>query len=144
MKKSEATQLRNKLTQAKSYDDVSAFVDNSWTGAQVFQEIVQAIESQPPREHRLIIPSTLLEVPDTASETAEKSDASTIGSLRSSPEPQGFATPQGTQNPEPPGSGAPLMPNEWRKPLPSIITRQNAMTPTPTPTPTPISSQSAL
>lgn len=132
--------MRNKLSQAKSYDDVSAFVDNSWTGAQVFQEIVQAIESRPPREHRYTIPSKLLEVPDVTSETTEKSDASTIGSLRSSPEPRGAVTPQGTQNPEPPGSGAPLLPNELRRPLPSIITGDNAMTPTPTP----VSSQSAL
>lgn len=86
------------------------------------------------------MPSKLLEVPDTTPETTDKSDAFTIGSLRSSPEPQGVVTPQGTQNPEPPGSGAPLIPNELRKLLPSIITGDNAMTPTPTP----VSSQSAV
>ena len=84
------------------------------------------------------MPSKLLEVPDAASETTDQSDTFTIRSLRSSPEPRGAVTPQGTQNPEPPGSGAPLIPNELRKPLPSILTGDNAMTPTPTP----VSSQS--
>ena len=140
MKKSEATRLRNKLSQAKCYDDASDFVNNSWTGAEVFREIVQAIESRPPREHRLIMAGKLLEIPAAdVTSTPLKSDTSTNGSP-SEVELPGTVTPEGTQNPEPPGSGAPLLPNERRKPLPSIITGQNALTPTPTPN----CSQSAL
>ncbi|KAK2464903.1 hypothetical protein APHAL10511_002979 [Amanita phalloides] len=143
-KKSEATQLRNKLSHAKCYDDVSDFVGGSWTGSEVFQDIINAIESRPPREHRLIIPSKPQETLDGAATPSDTTtlDTATNESSEGTPELelQGFVTPRGTQNPEPPGSGAPLLPNELRMLLPSIITGQNAMTPTPTPG----DSQSAL
>ncbi|KIL71376.1 hypothetical protein M378DRAFT_114474 [Amanita muscaria Koide BX008] len=132
MKKSEATQLRNKLSQAKNFEDLSDLVDNSWTGEEVFREIVQSIESRPPREHRLIMPSQKavpLESDDAAS-LAKSICGSPYGSPGSEP---GMITPIGTENPEPPGSGAPLLPDEQRRPLPSMITGHNAVTPTPTP-----------
>ncbi|KAF8633547.1 hypothetical protein AX15_001349 [Amanita polypyramis BW_CC] len=128
MKRSEGTRLREKLSRAKSYEDMSDFVDNLWTGAEVFREVVQAIESRLPREHRPTMSHQILEGPVATNTSTDGSPGSP-----SEVELSGTVTPSGTQNPEPPGSGAPLLPNEQRKPLPSIITGQNALTPTPTP-----------
>ena len=139
MKKSEATQMRNKLSQAKGYDDVADFVGNSWAGGEVFREVVQAIESQPPREHRLILGETTSESSTLDSAAATPSATlfdTSVNGFYGSPDLEalspGMVTPIGTQNPEPPGSGAPLLPNEQRRPLPSIITGHSAITPTPT------------
>jgi tRNA-dihydrouridine synthase 2 len=69
-----------------------------WTGEQEMAEIVEAITSNPPREHRML--------------------------------PSAFAhlvTPTATQNPEPPSSGAPLLPSKveeegTRQPPPPALT----------------------
>ncbi|KAF8641008.1 hypothetical protein AX17_000653 [Amanita inopinata Kibby_2008] len=147
MKKAEATQLRNKLSRSKNYDDVSDLVDNLWIGEEVFREIVQAIESRPPREYRLIMPSSStaadrLVDPVTVTPGGSQSNGHIVANNSYAPaeefsedsiEAQGIITPENTQNPEPPGLGAPLLPSEQRKPIPSFITGDDAQTPTPTP-----------
>ncbi|PFH49058.1 hypothetical protein AMATHDRAFT_76421 [Amanita thiersii Skay4041] len=143
MKKSEATQLRKTLSQSKSYDSVADMVGNEWTGEEVFQEIVQAIKARPPREHRILMPDSTVVTqhivkegvtshstpngPQFNDHTPMASDTPLEDTI------EGILTPEGTQNPEPPGPGAPFLPSEIRRPQPAIITGHDALTPTPTP-----------
>ena len=84
----------------------------SWTGKEEFEQIVQAIETRPPKEHRMHV------VPDANEDVGV----------------EGAVTPTATQNPEPPGSGAPLLPCSLRRiQLPPMASGHDATTPTPTP-----------
>lgn len=80
----------------------------TWTGDKEFKDIVQTLEAYPPREHRLPSP------------TAQQWDE----------DEQPEATPPGTQNPEPPGSGAPFLPS-YRMAVPPMVSGHDAVTPTP-------------
>lgn len=102
--------MRQTLAQSKSFDGMSVVV-GSWNGKEDFDEIVRSIETNPPRQHRLPPPPT----PHNQQETAETLET----------------TPPGTQNPEPPSSGAPLLPNTYRSVLPPMATGHDASTPTP-------------
>lgn len=84
----------------------------SSSGKEELQEIINAIEQNPPREHRM-----MLEDESDSSEKVESNQA------------QATITPEGTQNPEPPGSGAPFLPNDTD--ISTIIPGHNATTPTP-------------
>lgn len=81
------------------------------SGQEEFQHIVDAIGANPPRERMMIL---------DASSTIDSNEEVEI------------ITPEGTQNPEPPGSGAPFLPNDMDRSLLSRIPGHNATTPTPT------------
>lgn len=114
-KKADATALKQTLGQAKGYDDMSSLA-GSWTGENEMLEIIKAIEERPPRDHRMIIATSLAD--DHASNAAEIENDPTI-------------TPEGTQNPEPPSSGAPFLPAVKGRNLPPMLSGQDPMTPTP-------------
>ncbi|KAH9486433.1 tRNA-dihydrouridine(20) synthase [NAD(P)+] [Psilocybe cubensis] len=110
--KADSLAMRQTLSQAKDYSDMEHLM-TSLTGEQEFQQIIEAIEKKPPREHRMLL--TEISLPHDEQDHEEK--ATTI-------------TPQGTQNPEPPGSGAPFLPNDTGKPH-TKIPGHDATTPTP-------------
>lgn len=114
-KKVDATALKQTLAQAKGYDDMSSFA-GSWTGEKEMLEIIKEIEERPPRDHRMILATSLAH--DHASNAAE---------IENDP----YITPEGTQNPEPPGSRAPFLPANIGRNLPPMLSGQDPMTPTP-------------
>jgi len=101
------------LSQAKSYSAVQEIMGVS-SGQEEFQQILDTLGANPPREHRMII------------------DAS---SIVDSDEEKNLITPDGTQNPEPPGSGAPFLPNDMDRNFLTRIPGHDATTPTPTKVP---------
>ncbi|KAF5352592.1 hypothetical protein D9756_006070 [Leucocoprinus leucothites] len=135
VKKSEATNLRQMLSKAKGFDAVKEFVGD-WTGEDEMKEIIEAIEKNPPRLRRMYISAdSTATVNDTLSKSVTANGngvvASVIPSVASSKEDEAYATPQNTQNPEPPSSGAPFLPKEFQSidPLPP---KADPVTPTPT------------
>jgi tRNA-dihydrouridine synthase 2 len=136
MKKHEATNLRQLLSKAKGYDAVKEIV-GEWTGENEMKQIVDAIEKNPPRLRRMYLPAP--SSPTTANDTTSKPVSanrngvmvSAVLSALSPTEDETYTTPQNTQNPEPPSSGAPFLPKEFHStnPLPP---RPDPATPTPT------------
>jgi tRNA-dihydrouridine synthase 2 len=113
-KKADATHLRQIISRSKDFFGVEEIV-GAWTGEEEFAQIVGAIEARPPREHRMHLDP---EPTDTQTEADE----------------EGLATPPVRQNPEPPGSGAPLLPSNTRRmQIPPMASGHDATTPTPTP-----------
>jgi len=108
--KAQSQALRVTLSQAKSYLAIQEIVGIP-SGQEEFQQILDALGANPPREHRMIL------------------DASS--SIVDSDEETNFMTPEETQNPEPPGSGAPFLPND-RNFFLSRMPGHDATTPTPT------------
>ncbi|RDB29464.1 tRNA-dihydrouridine(20) synthase [NAD(P)+] [Hypsizygus marmoreus] len=116
VKKAEATLMRQTLSQSKDFHGMSEIV-GTWTGKEEFEDIVKTIEAYPPREHRLVVFDAFAPQP-TPSPPDEYEQPET--------------TPPGTQNPEPPGSGAPFLPsNPLRGVLPAMLSGHDAVTPTP-------------
>jgi len=107
--KAESHDLRQKIARAKNYSEMRD-VMGDLSGEEEFQAIVNTLEGCPPREHRMVLPV------DDQRELSPVSEYLTV-------------TPQGTQNPEPPGSGAPFLPNDFDKTLP--FPNYNATSPTP-------------
>ncbi|KAJ7508461.1 hypothetical protein B0H11DRAFT_2304472 [Mycena galericulata] len=95
---------RQVLNGTKGFDGLEEIV-GAWTGEEDFKELVQAIEARPPRHD---------------SPEMQRSSTSPI------------VTPSETTNPEPPGSGAPLMLALHRLDLP-MLTGRDPLTPSPTP-----------
>lgn len=113
IKKADATHLRQIISQSKDFSGMEEIV-GAWTGKEEFAQIVEAIEARPPKEHRMYI---VLEPSDAEVEVEE----------------EGMATPPVTLNPEPPGSGAPLLPGNMRRmQIPPMASGHDATTPTPT------------
>lgn len=81
------------------------------SGQEEFLHLLEALAANPPREHRMIIDRS---------------------SIVDSDEETKIITPEGTQNPEPPGSGAPFLPNDMDRTFLSRIPGYDATTPTPT------------
>ena len=98
------------LSQAKNYSAVQEIMGIS-SGQEEFQHILDTLGANPPREHRMII--------DTSS-------------IVDSDEEKKLITPGGTQNPEPPGSGAPFLPNDIDGNFLLRIPGHDSTTPTPT------------
>jgi len=127
VKKAESTKLRQALAQAKGYDTMTEFV-GEWTGEDEMKQIIKAIEKNPPRLRRMYLPAT------NDSTMAEKDDTTASNASSSPPakeEDSAYATPQNTQNPEPPTSGAPFLPKDYFQydvPLPPPA---DPVTPTP-------------
>ncbi|KAJ3563572.1 hypothetical protein NP233_g8854 [Leucocoprinus birnbaumii] len=135
VKKSDATALRQLLSKAKDFEATKEIV-GEWTGKDELNEIIEAIEKNSPRLRRMYISA------DSASATngalskpvSAKGNgfvASAIPPTVSSAEDDAYATPQNTQNPEPPSFGAPFLPKEFQSadPLPP---KADPVTPTPT------------
>ncbi|KAF9256355.1 tRNA-dihydrouridine synthase 2 [Marasmius fiardii PR-910] len=114
--KAEEKRVREAVVKARSFDDV-ADIAGSWTGEEDFREIFKVIESRLPRTNSY---------PPSESETVGTVTPSEVVS------DPAYLTPQGTQNPDPPGSGAPLL-EEGKLPrnLPAMITGEGPLTPTP-------------
>ncbi|KAG6865101.1 hypothetical protein C0991_005062 [Blastosporella zonata] len=108
-KKAEAIAMRQTLAQSKGFDMMEDLV-GTWTGKEEFDEIAKAIEANPPREHRL--------------------PALPISPLEPGQQDTPVITPPGTQNPEPPGSGAPFLPG-IRTVIPAMVSERDSTTPTP-------------
>ena len=81
------------------------------SGHEEFQQILDTLGANPPRERRMIIDGP---------------------SIVDSDEEKNLVTPSGTQNPEPPGFGAPFLPNDLDGNFLLRIPGHNAITPTPT------------
>ncbi|KAG6849017.1 hypothetical protein H0H93_011962 [Arthromyces matolae] len=110
VRKADAIAMRQALAQSKGYDGMAEVV-GTWSGKEELDEIIKAIETNPPRQHRLPPPPAI-------ADESEDLDTSKI-------------TPPGTQNPEPPGSGAPFLPSNPRTVMPAMVTGHDATTPTP-------------
>ncbi|KAL0574049.1 tRNA-dihydrouridine synthase 2 [Marasmius crinis-equi] len=113
--KAEDKRVREAVIKARSFDDVTG-IAGSWTGEEEFKEIVRAIESrnQPPR-------GSATEPGKEEEDTAPEAEVDPA-----------FFTPEGTQNPEPPGSGAPRLPlDALPRNLPAMISGEGPLTPTP-------------
>lgn len=91
------------MTTAKDFAGLTDLV-GSWTGQAEMQQIIEAIETRPPREHKMILPPSpaLKSLPIAIDDTKE------------------FKTPENTQNPEPPSSGAPFLPNDFGRIVPAL------------------------
>ncbi|KAF8899236.1 hypothetical protein BD779DRAFT_1432038 [Infundibulicybe gibba] len=107
VKKADAVKFRQALAQAKDYAGMESVV-GSWTGEDEFLSIKEAIEARPIWGAK----QSVKQSPTPAKEAEVR-------------------TPQGTHNPESPGSGAPFMPGNRHQPIPSIISGHDALTPTP-------------
>ncbi|KDR85540.1 hypothetical protein GALMADRAFT_218636 [Galerina marginata CBS 339.88] len=109
--KADSHAMHQALSHSKGYSDVKDIMGLS-SGEEEFNQILKAIEDNPPRERRMIL------------------DAGVLPSKLERNEPQVTVTPEGTQNPEPPGFGAPFQPNDLGRILTTIPGR-DATTPTP-------------
>ena len=108
--KAESQALRITLSQAKSYLAIQEIMGSS-SGQEEFRQFLEALGSNPPREHRMILDRPSIDDSD--------------GEIK-------IITPVGAQNPEPPGSGAPFLPNDMDRTILSRIPGHDATTPTPT------------
>jgi len=134
VKKHEATNLRQMLSKAKEFDAVKDIV-GEWTGEDEMREIIEAIEKNPPRLRRMYISTDSTAAVAKASVKPSSANGNSAGvsvlpSANLTREDEAYATPQNTQNPEPPSSWAPFLPKEFQsiEPLPS---KAEPVTPTP-------------
>ena len=108
--KAEIQALHQDIARAKSYSDLKHLMGDS-SGEDDFKAIVKSLHDNPPRDHRMIIN---LEPHGLSPELQDSAP---------------MVTPEGTQNPEPPGSGAPFLPHDFGRALP--LPNRDATTPTP-------------
>ncbi|THH10406.1 hypothetical protein EW145_g1353 [Phellinidium pouzarii] len=130
MKKAERQQLQNKISRAKSYDELNDFVGGLWDGAEEMQKIVKSIESRvdgvlyafdppPSQETQMRLENDMLDT--SASSMAEAEYLVTPTGAEAEKEVI-LSTPPERENPEPPTLNAPLLPsNEQLLALPSLI-----------------------
>ncbi|KAF5345189.1 hypothetical protein D9758_009700 [Tetrapyrgos nigripes] len=127
--KAEDKRVRETIIKARSYDDVTEIVGD-WTGENDFKEIVETIEA---RAAGSLLPSGAAEkvATDASSGTDVQalSRASSVSQIETEVAEE-YVTPEGTQNPEPPGSGAPLISDRT---IPALISGEDPLTPTPAP-----------
>jgi len=134
VKKHEATNLRQMLSKAKEFDAVKEIV-GEWTGEDEMREIIEAIEENPPRLRRMYMSTDSTAAVAKASVEPSSTNGNSVGvpvipSANLTTGDEAYATPQNTQNPEPPSSWAPFLPREFQsiEPLPS---KADPVTPTP-------------
>ncbi|KAF9486398.1 tRNA-dihydrouridine synthase 2 [Pholiota conissans] len=109
--KADTQSLRQAMNQAKEYEHLKGVMGLK-LGEEDLWDIVKSIEENPPRQHRMIIEE--IEQPDIL--------------IPESMEETSFRTPEDTQNPEPPGSGAPFLPNDGGN-LTMLLQRDTTPTP---------------
>ncbi|CAA7268086.1 unnamed protein product [Cyclocybe aegerita] len=124
--KAESHELHQTLSQAKGYGYMKDVMGPA-TGKEDFQEIVNSIEEISPREHRMLVEEQSLASESAPPEPTARADSPNLP-LRDMQDE--IVTPEGTQNPEPPGSGAPFLPSETSK-VYATIPGRDATTPTP-------------
>ncbi len=88
-----------------------------WTGEDAMEQIIEAIEKNPPRSRRMYLPTAV--------------DDSTTEAAAAQEEDSAYATPQNTQNPEPPTSGAPFLPRDYFQSKLTMPPFGDPVTPTP-------------
>ena len=108
MAKAESTELRQKIAQAKSFDDM-AKVAAPWTGEDEMKAIIQAIEENSPADRRLL-PSQFL-----GNDAPPEDDEEGIPEYTSQEPILYYFTPENTQNPEPSSLRAPHLPNNFER-----------------------------
>ncbi|KAL0951931.1 hypothetical protein HGRIS_008584 [Hohenbuehelia grisea] len=126
IKKADAKLFREALSRAKSHQDPvldSIYAPDALSGEEEMRLIVNAIESRTETSFRMVLPDPSASAPADPSPSVESSekldDTLTI-------------TPPGTQNPEPPGTGAPLLPaNELLREVPALVSGKDPVTPSP-------------
>lgn len=110
--KVESQYVRQALSKAKDFENLKEFM-GSRSGEEELRDIIKAIQENSPRKHRMIIEQ----------DSPALIDVDTVEDLS-------LSTPEGTQNPEPPGSGAPFLPNDIER-VAAIIPARDNTTPTP-------------
>lgn len=126
LKKADRTKIRESISRAKSYDALSSFVEDKWTGAEEFQEIVQAIENQ--------AVSRALEKWSSSTTSESVPLLAAVGSSDSESETMLGTPPEKRENPEPGALGTPKLPLTGHfRDLPPMLSGQDHATPTPTP-----------
>ena len=142
--KSERHKLHDKLSHAKSYDDLDEFVGGVWDGEEEMAEIKRIIESReendlrysleppPPKEVQEQLENELFEAlppGNTETETVTENQDEESETSTSTPTLTSTTTPPDRENPEPVTQNAPLLPVNDRLELLSGLD-----TPTPAPT----------
>ncbi|PAV22671.1 FMN-linked oxidoreductase [Pyrrhoderma noxium] len=142
--KSERHKLHDKLSRAKSYDDLDEFVGGVWNGEEEMAEIKRIIESReendprysleppPPKEVQEQLENELFEAlppGNTETETVTENQEEESETSTSTPTLTSTTTPPDRENPEPVTQNAPLLPVNDRLELLSGLD-----TPTPAPT----------
>jgi tRNA-dihydrouridine synthase 2 len=121
------------LAQARGFEAITEFI-GEWTGEDEMKQIIETIESNPPRLRRM------LSLASTSNGEALATPLSTTGTVSSAAPPSIassgdedilYTTPQNTQNPEPPSLGAPFLPNNFQSMVP-LPAKPDPVTPTPT------------
>ncbi|XP_006453990.1 hypothetical protein AGABI2DRAFT_189317 [Agaricus bisporus var. bisporus H97] len=132
IKKAESIKTRQMLAQAKGYESTTELV-GEWTGEDEMKRIIETIESNPPRLRRLqtLECASNEELGMPLSTPAAMASVIFPSVVSSCDEDISYTTPQNTQNPEPPSSCAPFLPNSFQSkgPLPA---KSDPVTPTPT------------
>lgn len=136
--KEESKRLKQAMIKGKRHEEVESTF-GPWTGKQVFDDIVKAIETRGDR--RMILDTSVRTEIDSIPTPATGAPAAAPPSLATSlststlqEESADFVTPPSTQNPEPVGSGAPLLSSNVKLELDRGRWGQEAATPTPTAT----------
>jgi tRNA-dihydrouridine synthase 2 len=133
IKKAESIKNRQMLAQTKGYEGITEFV-GEWTGEDEMKRIIETIESNPPRLRRMhiIVSTSNGENPAAPLSTAGTVPSAVPSSIASSSDEDiSYTTPQNTQNPEPPSSGAPFLPHNFQSKVP-LPAKSDPVTPTPT------------
>jgi len=122
------------LSKAKEFDAVKE-IAGEWTGEDEMREIIEAIEKNPPRLRRMYMSTDSTAAVTKAPVKPSSTNGNSVGvpvipSANNTTGDEAYATPQNTQNPEPPSSWAPFLPKEFQsiQPLPS---KTDPVTPTP-------------
>jgi tRNA-dihydrouridine synthase 2 len=135
--KNEAKRLKQAMIKAKRFEEAEATF-GPWTGKEIFDGIVKAIETRGDR--KMILDTTPApaqvetdETPDHSSSSPALSSAtlSSTGTGPLTPSSAAFITPPSTQNPEPVGSGAPLLSSNVKLEMERAKWGYDVTTPTP-------------
>ncbi|TFL03429.1 tRNA-dihydrouridine synthase 2 [Pterulicium gracile] len=128
--KEESKRLKQAMIKGKRHEEVESTF-GPWTGKQVFDDIVKAIETRGDR--RMILDTSVREPITTEVElTTDAVPPSLAASLSTNDESSDFVTPPSTQNPEPVGPGAPLLSSNVKLELDRGRWGHEPATPTPT------------
>ena len=148
LKKSERQVLHQKLSKAKSFEDLDDFVGGNWNGAEEMRAIEEsiakrvngdlyALDPPPPKDVQEAMEKELVEGAEDVVANGQLLAKSVVGkALSESDSVSGQTTPTDSKNPEPVTTNAPLMPSA-REQLtkPALISGEDIPTPSPTPAP---------
>lgn len=148
LKKSERQVLHQQLSQAKSYEDLDAFVKGLWTGKEEMRAIEESIAMRVDGQLYALDPPPSKDVQETMEEELAEgieniaasgqllAKSVMVKALSESDSTSGQTTPTERNNPEPVTTNAPLMPSaRERLTKPALISGDDVPTPSPTPSP---------